>query len=107
MPWHWPLPLLTLKIANRRVILFKLDHKGCTVSVYNHAYVGYMLPGREENFLFPLLGLFLCLLTHLRNYQHSKIFHLQSRVFGMKGFLKRKPYSVQMACIAFLGLKFI
>ena len=109
MPWHWPLPSLTLKIATFRVILFRWDHKDCTVSVYNDGYVGYTLPGREENFLFSLLGLFLCVLTHFHNCYHSKMIHIQSRekqVFGMKGILKRKPYFIQTACIASLGLNF-
>lgn len=61
MPRHWPLPLLTLKIATFRVILFKLDHKDCTVSVYKDGYVGYTLPGREENFLFFIRLISLCL----------------------------------------------
>ena len=61
LPRHWPLPLLTLKIATFRVILFKLDPKDCTVSVYKDGYVGYTLPGREENFLFFIRLISLCL----------------------------------------------
>ena len=63
----------------------------------------------EKRTFFSLLGLFLCVLTHLHNCYHSKMTHLQSRekqAFRMKGILKRKPYFIQMACISSLGLNF-
>ena len=63
----------------------------------------------EKRTFFSLLGLFLCVLTHLHNCYHSKMIHLQSRekqVFRMKGILKRKPYFIQMACVSSLGLNF-
>lgn len=101
-------PFATPEMVTFQAIFFKLDHKGCIVSVNNHYYLGiYAVWVEKRTSRFPpLSGLFLCFLTHFPNDHHAMIFiYIAEKVFRTKGILKRKPYPIQMAYVASLGLK--